>query len=74
MNSRHPGTQHLLNLFEVARTDRDDLNPIYRSCYQLAHEMADRLPDGPELTAGLRKLLEAKDCFIRHAVINRNDS
>lgn len=26
------------------------------------------LPDGPELTAGLRKLLEAKDCFVRAAV------
>ncbi|NDU74057.1 hypothetical protein GWI34_15625 [Actinomadura sp. DSM 109109] len=23
------------------------------------------LPDGPELTAELRKLLEAKDCFVR---------
>jgi hypothetical protein len=27
--------------------------------------MVDDLPDGPELTAGLRKLLEAKDCFVR---------
>ncbi|PRY56421.1 hypothetical protein B0I28_10970 [Glycomyces artemisiae] len=26
------------------------------------------LPDGPELTAGLRKLLEAKDCFVRAAL------
>jgi hypothetical protein len=24
-----------------------------------------QLPDGPELIAGLRKLLEAKDCFVR---------
>ena len=24
--------------------------------------------DGPELTAGLRKLLEAKDCFVRAAL------
>jgi hypothetical protein len=23
------------------------------------------LPDGPEKSAGLRKLLEAKECFIR---------
>lgn len=23
------------------------------------------LPDGPEKSAGLRKLLEAKDCFVR---------
>ena len=26
------------------------------------------LSDGPEKTTGLRKLLEAKDCFVRHAV------
>jgi len=26
------------------------------------------LPDGPEKSAGLRKLLEAKDCFVRAAL------
>jgi hypothetical protein len=26
------------------------------------------LPDGDEKTAGLRKLLEAKDCFVRAAL------
>jgi hypothetical protein len=35
----------------------------------LAVDMASRLSDGPELTAGLRKLLEAKDCFVRAAII-----
>jgi hypothetical protein len=30
--------------------------------------MVDHLPDGPELTVGLRKLLEAKDCFVRAAL------
>jgi hypothetical protein len=29
--------------------------------------MASRL-DGPELTVGLRKLLEAKDCMVRAAL------
>lgn len=29
------------------------------------------LGDGPELTAGLRKLLEAKDCFVRQALIDQ---
>jgi hypothetical protein len=32
---------------------------------ECATEMAKRLPQNPELTAGLRKLLEAKDCFVR---------
>jgi hypothetical protein len=30
--------------------------------------MVDLLPDDPELTAGLRKLMEAKDCFVRSAL------
>jgi hypothetical protein len=30
--------------------------------------MISDLPDGPELSAGLRKLLEAKDCFVRAAL------
>ena len=32
---------------------------------QLAKEMDAELPDSPEKSAGLRKLLEAKDCFVR---------
>jgi hypothetical protein len=31
----------------------------------LASQMDIGLPDGPEKSAGLRKLLEAKDCFVR---------
>lgn len=31
----------------------------------LARKMADELPRNPERTAGLRKLLEAKDCAVR---------
>lgn len=31
----------------------------------LAETMDNDLPDGPEKSAGLRKLLEAKDCFVR---------
>lgn len=34
----------------------------------LAVEMDESLPDGPEKSAGLRKLLEAKDCFVRAAL------
>ncbi len=34
----------------------------------LAQEMDHGLPDGPEKSAGLRKLLEAKDCMVRQLV------
>ncbi|GEM_PF-4892334 len=30
--------------------------------------MLDELDDGPELTAGLHKLTEAKDCFVRQSL------
>ena len=34
----------------------------------LAGDLDDSLPAGPEKSAGLRKLLEAKDCFVRAAI------
>ncbi|WP_246007647.1 hypothetical protein [Gordonia oryzae] len=38
--------------------------------HDLAHDLAEVLNDGPELSAGLRKLLEAKDCCVRQAVMD----
>lgn len=35
---------------------------------ELAHQLEAMLPDGPEKSAGMRKLLEAKDCFVRAAL------
>ena len=32
---------------------------------RMAEELDRELPDGPEKQAGLRKLLEAKDCMVR---------
>jgi hypothetical protein len=32
--------------------------------------LADQLADGPELSAGLRKLVEAKDCLVRQRVVD----
>lgn len=36
-----------------------------KSCSELAQQMDAALPESAEKTAGLRKLLEAKDCFVR---------
>lgn len=38
---------------------------ISQDFFRLAHDLASHLPQGPEVSAGLRKLLEAKDCFVR---------
>ncbi|MFJ2567915.1 hypothetical protein ACIO02_34115 [Streptomyces sp. NPDC087568] len=67
MTNRHPGTTHLLRYFESSHLPAH-LQGFSAPFSELAHELVDHLPDGPELTAGLRKLLEAKDCIVRAAV------
>jgi hypothetical protein len=64
---RHPSTTHLLRFFAYAHLP-EHLQAVSRPCAELADAMAAALPDGPELTAGLRKLVEAKDCFVRAAL------
>jgi hypothetical protein len=44
------------------------LQVVSRPFHNLAHEMALDLPHCPETSAGLRKLLEAKDCAVRAAL------
>ena len=70
MTNRHPSTEHLLSLFGFEHLP-PHLQTISAPFHDLAHNALEYLDDGPELTAGLRKLLEAKDCFVRQAVIDR---
>ena len=44
------------------------MQAVSKPCCALAEEMDENLLEGPEKTAGLRKLLEAKDCFVRAAL------
>ena len=44
------------------------LQEVSKPIGDLAHQLDALLPDGPEKTTGLRKLLEAKDCFVRQAL------
>lgn len=44
------------------------LQAVSKPIGDLAQQMEDQLPDGPEKSAGMRKLLEAKDCFVRAAL------
>ena len=41
------------------------LQEISKRFSELAWYMESDIPNGPEKSAGLRKLLEAKDCFVR---------
>jgi len=42
-----------------------ELQEVSKPISELAQLMEETLPDGPEKSAGMRKLLEAKDCFVR---------
>lgn len=41
------------------------LQETSKSFHDLAVSLDESIPNGAEKTAGLRKLLEAKDCFVR---------
>ena len=64
MADLHPATATILQYFTYAHLP-EPLQRISKPLGDLATEMAHLLPQGAELTAGLRKLLEAKDCFVR---------
>lgn len=44
------------------------LQEVSKPIGELAYAMMDQLPDGDEKEAGLRKLLEAKDCLVRSKI------
>ena len=44
------------------------LQSISKEFYEVAHTMQGCMSDNAEKSAGLRKLLEAKDCFVRGAI------
>lgn len=44
------------------------LQEVSKPIGELAQVLEESLPDGPEKSAGMRKLLEAKDCFVRAAL------
>jgi hypothetical protein len=54
----------ILKYFEFAHLPAK-LQEVSEPICALAQAMEVILPDGPEKSAGLRKLLEAKDCFVR---------
>lgn len=61
---RAVATRNLCRWFDYEHLS-DALRKPSAICADTAQVMVDNLPDSAELTAGLRKLLEAKDCFVR---------
>ncbi len=49
-----------------------NLQYVSKPFCELAHQICNAYPAGPERTAGLRKLLEAKDCIVRASIEGTN--
>lgn len=67
MSARHPSTEHLLQFFVYDHLP-PHLREVSKPFARLAADLLAVLEDGPEVTAALRKLLEAKDCAVRAKV------
>ncbi|MDD9738466.1 hypothetical protein PVW47_01590 [Marinovum sp. SP66] len=57
----------IMKFFEYAHLP-PHLQAVSKPFGDMAAQLNDQLPDGPEKWAGLRKLLEAKDCMVRAAI------
>ena len=67
----HPSTEAILQWFTYEHLPEGAAQDVSERCALLAKRAAKDLkdtPHGAELTTGLRKLLEAKDCFVRAAL------
>jgi hypothetical protein len=58
------GPSPILRFFEYNHLPME-LQSVSIPFWSLAHVIEDSCPPGPEKSAGLRKLLEAKDCIVR---------
>lgn len=65
---RHPGVASLLSFFEFGHLP-ENLQLVVVDFHRLANDLANEMERNTrhpaELTAALRKLLEAKDCAVR---------
>jgi hypothetical protein len=66
MKQHHPAVASLLKFFAYEHIP-PHLQQVSKPIGDLAHQCAEAF-EGPELAAGLRKLLEAKDCMVRAAL------
>lgn len=67
LTDRHPGVQRLRSYFAYDHLP-PKLQRVSRYFAITADLLLQWLPDSPELTVCLRKLMEAKDCAVRCAL------
>jgi len=67
--SRHPSVEGISRYLDPNPNLRGTMREVADATRAFADDVLDLIPDdSPELSAGLRKLLEAKDCFVRAAL------
>lgn len=70
LKDRHPNTVAIMKYFSYTHLS-DRLQVVSKIFFRAAWDLIATVPDSPELVAGLRKLLEAKDCAVRAALDER---
>lgn len=71
MSDKPSPSQRILKFFSFDHLPAQ-LQIISKPIHDLAVKMDEELPESAEKTVGLRKLLEAKDCFVRAALEKEN--
>lgn len=64
----------ILRYFEFAHLSHGHLKIVSEKFYILAHDLDQSLPNGPEKSTALRKLLESKDAAVRAALDTISDA
>lgn len=58
----------IMKFFKFAHLPEGTMRDTSELCANLAASLDTFIPDSAEKSAGLRKLLEAKDCFVRAVI------
>lgn len=71
----HPSIAGMLKSFDFGHLPAGKIRNTSMLFYDLAHEMADKLPSSADLTYyGLRKLWEAKNAFVYAAAADEKEN
>ena len=64
----HSWAASTIKWFTYAHLPNENARDVSREITRLVTRISGKIAPGPEATAGFRKLLEAKDCFVRAAL------
>jgi hypothetical protein len=70
LSDRHPATQHLMGILRPNPALDGIAADVSAALFQAACDQVTILRDGPELSDGLRKLWEAKNCLVMQGLID----